>query len=83
MTVYFTNYYKAREYAKAHNFIENVYGDWDERVSYCGWNKTGDINDECEVEAYYCFDGRYPEKDESEWLDDWVKTNIGVETINH
>lgn len=83
MTTYFTNYYKAREYAKAHNLVENVYGDWDDKVSYCGWNKTGNMNDECEVEAYYHFEGSKPERDESEWLDDWVKTNIGVETINH
>ena len=83
MTVYFTNYYKAKEYAKTHNLIECVYGDWDKKVSYCGWNRTGNRNDGCEVEAYYHFNGSKPEQDESEWLDDWAKTNIGVETINH
>lgn len=82
MTTYFTNYYKAKKYAEEQGLVENVYGDWNEDVSYCGWNKTGDINGECEVEAYYHFDGRYPEQETSDWLADWVKYNIGVETIN-
>lgn len=82
MTAYFTNYYKAKQYAKQHGLKENVYGDWDDKVSYCGWNRTGDMNDECEVECYYVFDGRYPEIETSDWLDDWVKNTIGVETIN-
>ena len=81
--VYFTNYYKAKEYAKANHLVEADYGDWDEKVSYCMWNKTGDRNDTPVVEAYYIFDGRYPEKDESEWLDDWVKAEIGATVINH
>lgn len=82
MTAYFTNYYKAKKYAEEQGLVENVYGDWNEDVSYCGWNKTGDINDDCAVEAYYHFDGRHPEQETSDWLADWVKYNIGVEIIN-
>ena len=57
-TIYFTDYYEAKEYAEKHNLIECEYGDTgymykDEPVSYVAYNKSGDRDGEWEVEAYY------------------------------
>lgn len=77
------NYYEALEYAKKHKLVECEYGDYDELVSYCAWNKTGDRDDEAELECYYIFerskDGTHrPESKTSGWLKDWTKRNIGL-----
>lgn len=78
MTKYYTDYYQAKAEARKLGLKEAVYGDWDTQVSYCGWNKSGDINDLCEIEAYYLF-GKNGKPTTAEWLADWVKHNIGVE----
>lgn len=90
MTKVFVNYYKAKEYAEKHNLKECSYGDYDENVSYCAWNKSGDNYDDWEVEVYYKFVGEeieknghkytrfVPERETSVNLLNWVKTVFGV-----
>ena len=90
MTKVFLNYYKARDYAEKHNLKECAYGDSDENVSYCAWNKSGDSYDEWEVEAYYLWNrvkveknGREymssrPEKETSPSLLNWAKIVLGL-----
>jgi len=57
--MYFNDYYKAKEVAeKCLGFVECEYGDTgymdgEEVISYCAWNKSGNREDEWEVEAYY------------------------------
>lgn len=84
MTEYYVNYQKAREYAEAHDLVECEYGDTgymsgDEPISYCAWNKSGDRDDEWEVEAYYTWrrgtEGRsVPVPIDPEWL----KRTMGI-----
>lgn len=57
-TKYFCDYTKAREWAEKHKLIECEYGDTgymsgDQPISYCAWNKSGEREDEWEVEVYY------------------------------
>ena len=82
---YFNDYYKAKEYAEKHKLKECEYGDTgymsgDEPISYVAYNKSGDREDEWEVEAYYTWkrnsDGRlkpFPINRE------WIKQTYGVE----
>ena len=61
MTKYFIDYYKAKDYAKDHNLVECEYGDTgikmgDKDVSYVAYNKSGDRDDEWEVECYYTWE---------------------------
>ena len=56
--IYFNDYYKAKKYAEKHNLKECEYGDTgymegDKPLSYCAWNKSGDREDDWEVECYY------------------------------
>lgn len=77
---YFINYYRAKEYAKKHHLRECDYGDYDDKVSYCVWNKSGNRDKEAEIECYYLFDGRYPDtRVTNDWLLDWCKHKIGLD----
>lgn len=56
--IYFNDYYKAKKYAEKHNLKECEYGDTgymegDKPLSYCAWNKSGNREDDWEVECYY------------------------------
>lgn len=72
----FLNYYEALEYAKEHKLIECEYGDLEDNISYCYWNKSGDRNKEHEIEAYYIFRaegcGAKPEKETSQEIIQWA-----------
>lgn len=83
MTKYYINYYKAKADAEKHGLKECDYGDWDADISYCCWNKSGDRNDDAEIECYYIFekqdDGRYrPQKIASESIFDWARAKVGL-----
>lgn len=57
-TKYFTNYYTAKKYAEKRGLKEVIYGDTTytlggQAVSYVGYNKTGDRDDEITVLCYY------------------------------
>ena len=61
MTKYFIDYYKAEDYVKDHGLNVCEYGDTgikmgDKDVSYVAYNKSGDRNDEWEVECYYTWE---------------------------
>lgn len=58
MTRYYSNYHSAKDDAVEHALSECEYGDTgymsgDEPISYCAWNKSGERDEEWEVEAYY------------------------------
>lgn len=80
MTRYFTNYYTAKRLAEKRKLVECEYGDMFDHsgVSYCCWNKSGDRNDETDIECYYLFDGHRPEKKANPWLKDYVKSKLGI-----
>ena len=90
MAKIFLNYWKARGYAEKHHLKECAYGDSDENISYCAWNKSGDNYDEWEVEVYYKFapeeveknGHRYtryvPEEETSVDVLNWAKTVLGL-----
>lgn len=86
-TKYFNDYNKAKEYAEKHKLKECEYGDTgymnretDEPISYCAWNKSGDRNDEWEIEADYTWkrnkEGRLKPIPVSK---EWIKETYGVE----
>lgn len=84
MTRYYVNYQIAKDYAERHNLIECEYGDTgymseDEPISYCAWNKSGDREDEWEVEAYYTWrrgtEGRSIPVPINPY---WLKTTMGI-----
>lgn len=78
--VIFLNYYKAKGYAESLNLKECEYGDCDDRVSYCAWNKSGDRNKKWEVVAYYIFRpvgfGAKPEQETSPEIMKWAGKNL-------
>lgn len=83
MAQYFTNYYTAKKLAEKRGLKECEYGDYNDKVSYCLWNKSGDREDDAAIEAYYTWqreaDGHLrPEHRASSWLKSWVYHNIGV-----
>lgn len=80
---YYINYYKAKAEARKHGLVECDYGDLGDKISYCCWNKSGNRDDEAEIECYYIFekqsDGKCrPQKIASENLFDLVGARIGV-----
>ena len=83
-TVYFTDYYKAKEYAEKHNLIECEYGDTgymykDEPVSYVAYNKSGNRDDEWEVEAYYTWKAVEPNHMKPAPLDrEYARIRFGI-----
>ena len=71
-TIYFTNYYKAKEYAQKHNLIECEYGDtgymWnDEPISYCAYNLSGNRFDDWTIMVYYTWERVLNEKNGHKW----------------
>lgn len=90
---YFIDYYKAKDYANKHGLHECEYGDVDYLpghilVSYVGYNKSGEREDEWEVECYYTWyrdnsrPGRnmmIPSKDTDKYaLREWAERTLGV-----
>lgn len=78
----FLNYYTAKEYAKEHKLKECEYGDIDENISYCAWNKSGDRNDEWEVEACYKFETEEVEKNGYKYIRNVPEKEISIDLLN-
>ena len=90
-TKYFVNYYKAKDYARKHGLVECEYGDTGYKldgydVSYVAYNKSGERNDDWEVECEYTWtkntEGRLkPAMSKDEAMKDWVKQVHGITEI--
>lgn len=85
-TIYFNDYYKAKEYAEKHGLRECEYGDTgymdgDEPLSYVAYNKSGDRFDEWAVECYYGWrrDGRNGRLKPYKGSKELIKRIYGVE----
>lgn len=76
MTRYFIDYQKAKAQAEKEGLRECEYGDYNKEVCYCCWNKSGDRDDEVDIECYYTSPTERPD-----WLADWVRETIGVRKI--
>lgn len=76
MTKYFIDYQKAKAQAEKEGLRECEYGDYDEKIRYCCWNKSGDRDDEVDIECYYTSVNGRPA-----WLAEWVREVIGVRDI--
>ena len=91
---YFNDYNKARKYAEKHKLRECEYGDTgymhgDEPISYCAWNKSGDRNDEWEVEVYYTWERNegsdpipYHKLKQCPIDKEWIRQIYGIEIDN-
>ena len=88
-TRYYINYYEAKDYARKHGLKECEYGDTGYKlgdgkdVSYVAYNKSGDREDDWEVECYYTWakntDGRYkPAMGRDDDMKAWLKNTMGI-----
>ena len=83
---YFANYWSAKKYADKNHYKMCEYGDYSgtgaDCISYACWNKTGDRDDEAQVECYYKWEqegGRWrPEKRASAGLKNTIYQITGV-----
>lgn len=84
--MYFNDYYKAKEVAEKRGLVECEYGDTgymdgEEPISYCAWNKSGNREDEWEIEAYYTWKRNAENRLKPAPLDkERIKAIYGVET---
>lgn len=88
-TKYFNDYEKARAYAEKHNLRECEYGDTGyfiyvngdkKEISYCAWNKSGNREDEWEIEADYTWKRNDEGRNKPHPIDrEWIKDTYGVE----